>query len=155
MNVLVLCTGNSARSILLECILNKLGGDRVNAYSAGSRPVGQVHPAALRLLATLEYTNSHLRSKSWDEFTIPDAPEMDIVVTVCGSAEEEICPIWPGTPVRIHWGIDDPAAAPEEDQEAAFEIAYSILESRGRALLNLPFETMDQNQLAAELSQIS
>ena len=79
---------------------------------------------------------------------------MDIVVTVCGSAEEEICPIWPGAPVRIHWGIDDPAAAPEEDQEAAFEIAYSILESRGRALLNLPFETMDQNQLAAELSQI-
>ena len=155
MNVLVLCTGNSARSILLECILNKLGGDRVNAYSAGSRPVGQVHPAALRLLATLGYTTSHLRSKSWDEFAIPDAPEMDIVVTVCGSAEEEICPIWPGAPVRIHWGIDDPAAAPEEDQEAAFEIAYSILESRGRALLNLPFETMDQNQLAAELSQIS
>ncbi len=154
MNVLVLCTGNSARSILLECILNKLGGDRLKAYSAGSRPVGQVHPMALRLLSRLGYTTSQLRSKSWDEFVTPDAHEMDIVVTVCGNAEKEVCPIWPGTPVRIHWGIDDPADASEKDQEEAFEFAYSILESRARALLDLPFESMDQNQLSAELSKI-
>ena len=155
MNVLVLCTGNSARSILLECILNKLGDGRVKAYSAGSRPVGKVHPMALRLLATLGYKTSHLRSKSWNEFATPDAPKMGIVVTVCGSAAEEVCPIWPGAPIRIHWGIDDPAAVPEEDQETAFEVTYSILESRGSSLLNLPLEAMDQDQLAAELSRIS
>ncbi|MEM8654225.1 MAG: arsenate reductase ArsC [Pseudomonadota bacterium] len=155
MNILVLCTGNSARSILLECILNKRGGARVKAYSAGSRPAGQVHPMALRLLTRLGYTTSQLRSKSWDEFATPDAPEMGLVITVCGNAAEEACPIWPGAPVRTHWGVDDPATASEEDQQDAFEAAYAILEARARSMLDLPFETMDQSQLSAELAKIS
>jgi arsenate reductase len=137
MNILVLCTGNSARSILLESLLNRLGAGRVTAWSAGSRPAGRVHPASLGLLAAKGYDTAGLRSKSWDEFALPGAPKMDLVITVCGSAAGEACPIWPGAPLRAHWGVEDPAAAAEADWPAAFEAAYAALETRARAFLAL------------------
>ncbi|MEL7014268.1 MAG: arsenate reductase ArsC, partial [Pseudomonadota bacterium] len=133
MNILVLCTGNSARSILLEHLLNRLGQGRVTAYSAGSKPAGQVHPQSIRLLDRLEYDTSASRSKSWTEFEGEAAPVMDAVITVCASAAGETCPIWPGAPVRAHWGVEDPAAAAEPDWDEAFTTAYAILERRARA----------------------
>lgn len=154
MNILVLCTGNSARSILLEAILNHDGAGRVRAFSAGSRPAGRVHPQSLRLLDAKGIDISGLRSKSWDEFSGPEAPVMDMVVTVCGSAAGETCPMWPGAPLRAHWGVEDPAAASEDDQPAAFAEAWSILSARAHLLLALPFETMDRAALSAELARI-
>lgn len=142
MNILVLCTGNSARSILLEHILNRQGAGRVHAFSAGSKPTGQVHPQSIRLLESLGHDVSSARSKSWDEFETPDAPVMDAVITVCASAAGETCPIWPGAPVRAHWGVDDPAAAPQADWETAFSTAHAILERRALALLKYRFEEM-------------
>ena len=112
MNILALCTGNSARSILLESLLNHEGKGRIKAYSAGSHPTGAPHPQALALLQAEGHDTNALRSKSWDEFTTPDAPQMDLVITVCSAAAGEACPIWPGAPIRAHWGVDDPAAAP-------------------------------------------
>ncbi len=153
MNILVLCTGNSARSILLECLLNDLGAGRVTAYSAGSRPSGQVHPQSLRLLAAKGIDTSVLRSKSWDEFARDDAPVMDVVITVCGSAAAEECPFWPGAPVRTHWGVEDPAAADESDWDAAFQTAHDILERRARAFLAESVEDMDAKALTAALSR--
>ncbi|MEM8576972.1 MAG: arsenate reductase ArsC [Pseudomonadota bacterium] len=135
MNILVLCTGNSARSILLEALLNARGAGRVTAYSAGSQPAGRVHPQSLRLLAAEGIETASARSKSWDEFAAPGAPVMDAVITVCGSAAEETCPIWPGAPVRAHWGLEDPAAAAEADWDAAFRTAYAILDRRAEAFL--------------------
>ena len=154
MNILVLCTGNSARSILLECILNDIGGGRVRAYSAGSQPSGKVHPQSLKLLQGIGYDTTDLRSKSWDEFASDDAPEMDMVITVCGSAAGETCPMWPGAPVRAHWGVDDPAAAAQVDWDTAFTTAYNQLEKRAKALIALPFETMDTSELRATLARI-
>lgn len=154
MNILVLCTGNSARSILLESILNTRGLGRVTAYSAGSDPAGKVHPQSITLLSALDHDLSNARSKSWDEFAGPDAPEMDMVITVCASAAGETCPIWPGVPVRAHWGVDDPAAAAEADWENAFQTAYDILDRRATALLKHPIETMDQGELKATLDRI-
>jgi arsenate reductase len=119
MNILVLCTGNSARSILLETLLNAQGAGRVTAHSAGSNPTGRVHPQTLRLLAEEGHDTGAARSKSWDEFATPGAPEIDLVVTVCGSAAGEPCPIWPGAPLRTHWGIEDPALAAELDRIGA------------------------------------
>ncbi|MCE8005674.1 arsenate reductase ArsC [Aestuariivita sp.] len=145
MNILVLCTGNSARSILLEHLLNHAGGETVTAYSAGSQPAGQVHPQALRLLAQERIDTAGARSKSWDEFAVDTAPVMDVVITVCGSAATETCPIWPGAPVRAHWGVEDPAAAPVEDQPRAFADAYAILSRRARALLSLPLHDLGQD----------
>ncbi|MCB4454237.1 arsenate reductase ArsC [Leisingera sp. McT4-56] len=150
MNILVLCTGNSARSILLESIFNTHGAGRVRAYSAGSNPTGKVHPQSLALLAELGHDTSGARSKSWDEFAGAEAPEMNIVITVCASAAGETCPVWPGAPLRAHWGVEDPAAAGQPDWDAAFRTAYSTLEKRAKALLALPFETM----APAELSQL-
>ena len=112
MNILVLCTGNSARSILLEAILNRHGAGRVSAWSAGSQPAGRVHPQSLQLLDTRGYDTSGLRSKSWDVFAATGAPVLDMVITVCGNADSETCPIWHGAPLRVHWGVDDPAALP-------------------------------------------
>ena len=155
MNILVLCTGNSARSILLEAILNDIGQGRVSAYSAGSRPAGAVHPQSLKLLEELDHDTSHARSKSWDEFAGPDAPEMDMVITVCASAAGETCPIWPGTPVRAHWGVEDPAALPEDDWERGFRAAYDTLRGRAEALLKYPVETMDPGELKATLDRIA
>ncbi|MFQ6552360.1 arsenate reductase ArsC [Aestuariibius insulae] len=154
MNILVLCTGNSARSILLEALLNDLSDGRVTAYSAGSDPAGAVHPYSLKLLEEQGYETAHLRSKSWDEFAAEDAPEMEAVITVCGSAAGETCPIWPGAPVRAHWGVEDPAAAPEDDWPGAFGTAYARLKHRAEALLAQPIETLDAAELRALLTRI-
>lgn len=154
MNILVLCTGNSARSILLECLLNRLGEGRVTAYSAGSQPAGAVHPGSLKLLGAKGYDLSGLRSKSWDEFGTADAPKMDAVITVCSSAAGETCPIWPGAPVRAHWGVEDPAAADEADRDGAFDAAYAILERRAVALLEMPVEDMEAGELKIHLDRI-
>ncbi len=154
MNILVLCTGNSARSILLESILNRNGQGRITAYSAGSHPTGRVHPGAITLLSARGYDTDHLASKSWDVFAAPDAPVMDIVITVCAAAAGETCPYWPGAPVRAHWGVDDPAAAAPQDIETAFETTYGILERRAQALIEQPFETFDTPTLKALLNRI-
>jgi protein-tyrosine-phosphatase len=131
-NVLFLCTGNSARSILAECIANRLGAGRVRAFSAGSHPKGEVHPLTLEVLRERSYDTRELRSKSWDEFTQPGAPHFDRIVTVCDQAAAEACPIWPGHPAQLHWSIEDPAAAagPPAARRASFEQAYRELERR-------------------------
>ncbi len=144
MNILVLCTGNSARSILLEAILDQMEG--IQAYSAGSKPAGAVHPWALKTLAAHQITPRDPASKSWDVFAEADAPEMDLVITVCGNAANEVCPIWPGAPIQVHWGVEDPAAAAPEDQEHAFETAYAILNRRAEAFAALP--AADRNRAA-------
>lgn len=154
MNLLVLCTGNSARSILLEAILNDLGNGRLKAFSAGSHPAGRVHPAALALLSRAGLPTAGLRSKSWDEFAAPDAPAMDAVITVCGAAAGETCPHWPGAPVRAHWGVADPAAAAPDGQPAAFAAAYALLRRRAEALLSRPFAALPPADLKDALDRI-
>ena len=154
MHILVLCTGNSARSILLEALLRDLGAGRMTVHSAGSQPAGRVHPGALALLTERGHDTRDFRSKSWDEFAGTDAPEMDVVITVCGSAAAETCPLWPGTPLRGHWGVEDPAAAATKAQDAAFVTAYGILRRRAEAFLAAPVETMDRAALQAHLTQI-
>jgi arsenate reductase len=153
-NILVLCTGNSARSILGEALFNQLGKGRVRAYSAGSQPSGKVNPVALETLEKHGVTLPEARSKSWDEFAAPGAPHIDYIFTVCASAAGETCPIWPGHPATAHWGIDDPAhVEPLEARRVAFENAYVQLEQRIRAFLALPLETMPANDIrvAAQL----
>ncbi|MFW8593038.1 arsenate reductase ArsC [Cribrihabitans neustonicus] len=154
MNILVLCTGNSARSILLEAIFNHAGRGIVRAYSAGSTPTGLVHPQSLALLTEKGIDVSSARSKSWDEFAGPGAPEMDLVITVCAAAAGETCPVWPGAPLRAHWGVPDPAAAKPEDWDRAFRAAFKTLERRAKALLALPLKEMAPEQLRAELARI-
>ncbi|WP_295449194.1 arsenate reductase ArsC [uncultured Thiodictyon sp.] len=152
LNVLVLCTGNSARSILGEALFNHLGQGRVRAWSAGSRPAGRVNPVALETLEQNGVPMLEARSKSWDEFAAPGAPRFDLIITVCGSAAGETCPVWPGHPVTAHWGIDDPAhVEPLAARRAAFEVAYHELESRIRVLLAQPLESMtpDERRTAA------
>jgi arsenate reductase len=155
-NILVLCTGNSARSILAEALLNALGGGRVCAYSAGSRPAGKVNPFALELLEAQGLDTASLRSKSWDEFAALGAPALDLVVTVCGNAASETCPVWPGGPLKAHWGIDDPAAAAgsDDDKRAAFMKAYALLAERILTFLSLSFEDMDRSELQRHLDEI-
>lgn len=156
MNILVLCTGNSARSILGEVILGRLGAGRVTAFSAGSQPKGAVHPGALRLLAARGIDAVGLHSKSWNVFTGPDAPVIDLVITVCGSAAGEACPVFPGTPLRAHWGLPDPAAVTGDDAavDAAFAQTWDWLTLRAEAFFALPFETMARDALQAELAAI-
>jgi len=154
MNILVLCTGNSARSILLEAILTQRSQGRITAFSAGSHPAGRVHPQSVKLLDALGYATATLRSKSWDDFGTPDAPVMDAVITVCGSAAGETCPYWAGAPIRVHWGVDDPAAALPADWDTAFQSAYDQLNARATALLGLPFETFDRTTLTKEMTRI-
>lgn len=155
MNILVLCTGNSARSILLESILNRLGHPYgIKAYSAGSQPAGRVHPQSQTLLGELGYPLEGLRSKSWDEFAAPDAPRMDAVITVCASAAGETCPYWPGAPVTAHWGIDDPAKAPETEWDIAFRHAYTRLMARAQAFVALDPTTLSREVLKGELTRI-
>jgi arsenate reductase (thioredoxin) len=153
-NVLFLCTGNSARSILAEAILNKEGGGRFRAYSAGSFPKSHVHPAALKLLEELGYSTEGFRSKSWDEFVPPGAPALDFVFTVCDNAAGEVCPIWPGQPVTAHWGIEDPAAVEGEGQARAFRSAYFALQRLIQLFLALPLDSTDQLSLQTKLREI-
>jgi arsenate reductase len=153
-HILVLCTGNSARSILGEALFNHLGQGRVRAFSAGSQPSGKVNLVALETLERHQVPLPEARSKSWDEFAAPGAPQLDYIFTVCASAAGEACPIWPGHPATAHWGIDDPAhIEPLEARRAAFEKAYVKLEQRIRAFLALPLETMPAADLkvAAQL----
>jgi protein-tyrosine-phosphatase len=153
-NVLFLCTGNSARSILAEAILNKGGGGRFRAFSAGSFPKGQVHPGSLKLLGELGYSTEGYRSKSWDEFAVEGAPPLDFVFTVCDDAAGETCPIWPGHPMTAHWGIPDPAAAQPDRQERAFRDAYYALQRRIQLFLCLPLDSIDELSLQTKLREI-
>ena len=155
-NVLFLCTGNSARSILGEALLNHVGAGRFRAFSAGSTPKGQVHPMTLEVLADAGISIEGLRSKSWEEFAGPDAPTMDFVFTACDSAAGEACPIWPGQPMTAHWGIEDPAAVegPEFRQRAAFEDALRFMRNRIAAFASLPLETIDTIALGPKLRGI-
>jgi arsenate reductase len=154
--VLVLCTGNSARSILGEALIGRLGEGRLRAFSAGSQPKGAPHPAALRLLAAERFDTSAFRSKSWDEFAVPDAPRIDIAITVCGNAAGEACPLFIGAPVRAHWGLADPADVDggEAAEDAAFAETWRLLEMRVSAMLALPLETMDTGALRDALNPI-
>jgi protein-tyrosine-phosphatase len=153
-NVLFLCTGNSARSILAEAILNKEGAGRFRAFSAGSFPKGEVHPAALNLLSELGHPTEGFRSKSWDEFAAEAAPQLDFIFTVCDNAAGEVCPVWPGKPVTAHWGIEDPAAVEGPGQQRAFWNAYQALQRRIGLFLALPLESIDQMTLANRLRSI-
>lgn len=154
--VLVLCTGNSARSILGEAIFNHLGEGRVQAFSAGSKPKGVPHPGALRLLERRGIATSTFRSKSWDEFTAPGAPPIDLAITVCGNAAGETCPVFLGSPLKAHWGLPDPAdvAGSDAEVDAAFEQTWRALSLRVRALLASAFETMEPGHLQALLTEI-
>ena len=154
--VLFLCTGNSARSILAESILNRLGRDRFRAFSAGSHPAGTVNPHAIALLKRLNDPTESLRSKSWDEFAKPGAPELDFVFTVCDNAAGEVCPIWPGQPMTAHWGVADPAAVTGTPAEiaAAFADAYRMLERRLDIFVNLPITSLDKLSLQQRLDEI-
>lgn len=156
-NVLVLCTGNSARSIMAEAILNTFGEGRVLGYSAGSHPAGKVNPAALQQLQAAGLPTDGLRSKSWDEFSVAGAPAMDIVITVCDSAANESCPLWHGTPVTVHWGIPDPAAVKGSDAEIrqAFSEAYGVLRNRLQRLIDLPLTQLDPDSLRSQLQKIA
>ena len=155
-NVLFLCTGNSARSILAEAYLNSAGRRKFKAYSAGSKPGGEVNPLALELLAKNRLDTSDLRSKSWDEFAKPGAPKMDFVFTVCDNAAAETCPFWPGQPMSAHWGVADPAAAQgtEADKRKAFLRAFSELSTRINLMLALPLEKLDRLTLKKRLDEI-
>ncbi len=155
-NVLFLCTGNSARSILAESALTRMGGDRFRAYSAGSRPRGEVNPDAMALLRKLGYPTEALRSKSWDEFGGADAPQFDFIFTVCDSAAGESCPIWPGHPMTAHWGIEDPSDTIGDDatREAAFRHALRLIENRLSLLIALPIEGLDRIALREKLREI-
>jgi len=155
-NVLFLCTGNSARSILAESLLNNLGKGRFRAFSAGSHPAGQVNPFALELLEKNHFPTDDLRSKAWDEFAQPDAPRLDFVITVCDKAAGEICPVWPGQPMTAHWGIPDPVAVVGSDEvkRHAFVDAMSQLQRRICMLVSLPFDKLDRMKLQQAVREI-
>ncbi|HEV7345081.1 MAG TPA: arsenate reductase ArsC [Devosia sp.] len=152
-NVLFLCTGNSARSILGEALINHVAGDRFRGYSAGSTPKGEVHPLTLQTLQKAGIAIEGLRSKAWDEFAVADAPKMDFVFTVCDNAAGEACPVWPGQPMTAHWGIEDPAAVqgPDFKRQAAFEDALRYLRNRVMAFTSLPLASMDRMALTSKL----
>ena len=153
--VLFLCTGNSARSILAEALLNRDGGGRFRALSAGSQPKGQVHPMALSLLSEKGFAIEGLRSKSWDEFDEASCQSIDLVVTVCDSAAAETCPVWPGAPLQVHWGIADPAAIDEPaEQRRAFELAYFRMQARISAMLSMADFDIDRDDLLSRLRAI-
>ena len=155
-NVLVLCTGNSARSIMAEALINTMGRGRFTAYSAGSNPGGTVNPFAIERIQVLDYPTDKLRSKSWDEFAAPDAPQMDFIITVCDNAAGEVCPVWPGQPVTAHWGVYDPAAVTgtPAQQLHAFEEVAQILKRRIDLMLSLPAEKLASLSIQADLNAI-
>jgi protein-tyrosine-phosphatase len=154
--VLFLCTGNSARSIIAESILNRVGEGRFRAYSAGSMPTGKVNPRARKLLKSLHYPTDSLRSKSWNEFAKDGAPDLDLIITVCDNAAGEVCPIWPGKPLRVHWGVPDPAAVEGDENEIvfAFEETHRLLSSRIEELAALPMEALDEMSMRRRLEDI-
>jgi arsenate reductase len=155
-SVLFLCTGNSARSILAECALNRLGRGKFRGYSAGSFPKGEVHPFALELLRRQDYSVDQLRSKSWDEFAVPGAPELDFVFTVCANAANETCPVWPGQPMTAHWGLPDPAAVEgnQAERRLAFADTLRMLNNRISTFVNLPIKSLDKLSLQKRLHEI-
>ena len=156
LSVLFLCTHNSARSILAECVTNKLGAGKFKAYSAGSQPSGKIHPYALDLLRSLGYETSALRSKSWEEFAQPGAPELDFIFTVCDDAADEVCPVWPGQPMTAHWGLPDPSRV--EGNEAVRRIVFAqtirMLSQRIGIFTNLPFASLDRMSLKRRVVEI-
>jgi protein-tyrosine-phosphatase len=155
-SILFLCTHNSARSILAECILNRIGGGKFRGYSAGSRPKGEVHPLALALLRRLNYGTTGLRSKSWHEFTTSEAPKLDFVFTVCDNAANEVCPVWPGQPMSAHWGVPDPSLATGSEAEGAYAFAdtYRMLYQRISIFVSLPLRSLDMLTLQKRLDDI-
>jgi arsenate reductase len=155
-NILILCTGNSARSILAEALFNTLGAERFQAYSAGSHPSGKVNPFAIEQLRALDYPTENLRSKSWDEFAVPGAKQMDFIVTVCDNAAGEPCPLWPGQPVTAHWGFPDPAAVrgTNEEKRAAFALTLRQIRRRVQQFLNLPLESMDRLNIEKQMKML-
>ena len=155
-NVLFLCTGNSARSVLAESYLNSIGGDRFRAFSAGSHPAGKVNPFAIELLQKNRIDTAGLRSKAWDEFAESGAPQMDIIVTVCDQAAGEACPVWPGNPISAHWGVEDPAAVQGEDdtKRAAFMKAFATLQKRIALLTSLPLGSLERMAAERQIRQI-
>ena len=155
-NVLFLCTHNSARSVMAECILNRLGQGKFRGHSAGSMPRGSIHPYALDLLRNQNYDVSGLRSKSWDEFAAPDAPGMGFVFTVCDDAANEVCPVWPGQPMTAHWGVPDPSSASgnEAERRFAFADSYRMLHHRISIFVSLPTTSLDRLGLQKRLDQI-
>lgn len=155
-NVLFICTGNSARSILAESILNNLGQGRFKAFSAGSHPAGQVNPYAIGLLERNRLNTTNLRSKNWDEFTQADAPQLDFIFTVCDKAAGEVCPFWPGQPMSAHWGVEDPAAVDgsEDEKRKAFANVFRVLNRRISLFMSLPLEKLDALTLKREMDQI-
>jgi arsenate reductase len=155
-NVLFLCTGNSARSVIAESLVNRLGRGRFSGYSAGSHPAGEVHPLARWVLEKNNYPTDGLRSKHWEEFSQPDSPPMDFVFTVCDRAAAEVCPVWPGQPMSAHWGTPDPAAVEglDIDRRAAFRSAFDELHNRISIFVNLPFDSLDKLKLKKRLDEI-
>ena len=155
-NVLFLCTHNSARSVIAECVMNRLGGGKFKAYSAGSQPSGKVHPHALELLKRLNYDTAGLRSKSWEEFARPSAPQLNFVFTVCDDAANEVCPVWPGQPVSAHWGLPDPSRVEGTEAERAFAFAdtHRMLYQRIGIFTNLPLKSLDKLSLQKRLDDI-
>ena len=155
-NVLFLCTGNSARSIMAEALLTTMGKGRFKGFSAGSHPGGMVNPFAIEQVKQTGYPTENLRSKSWDEFALPNAPKMDFIITVCDNAAGEVCPIWPGQPISAHWGFEDPAAAQgsDEDKRRVFEKVYQQIMSRVHVFLSLPLEMLDKSAIQHEMTAI-
>lgn len=156
LNVLFLCTGNSARSIFAECLINRLGKGKFRGYSAGSHPKGMVHPGTLYELQRNNYLTDGLRSKDWSEFATPGAPRMDFVFTVCDRAAAEVCPVWPGQPMTAHWGVSDPVAVEGDEvtKRAAFATAFRELQNRISIFVNLPFSSLDRLRLQEKLDEI-
>jgi protein-tyrosine-phosphatase len=155
-NIVFLCTHNSARSIIAECILNRIGAGKFRGYSAGSQPKGEIHPLALVLLRRLNYGTNGLRSKSWHEFTTPEAPKLDFVFTVCDDAANEVCPVWPGQPMSAHWGVPDPSLASGSEAERAYAFAdtYRMLNQRISIFVSLPLRSLDMLTLQKRLDDI-
>lgn len=153
-NVLFLCTGNSARSVLAESLLGQLGAGRFRAFSAGSQPKGEVHPMALEVLREYGFPHEGFRSKNWREFAVPDAPRMDFVITVCDNAAGESCPVWPGQPMTAHWGIEDPAAVTGDGQQLAFVKAFNQMRRRVELLVALPTASLERLELEQRVRRI-
>lgn len=155
-NVLVLCTGNSARSIMAEALINTMGKGRFHAYSAGSQPAGKVNPFAIEQVASTGYPIDNLRSKSWDEFAQPGAPQMDFILTVCDNAAGEVCPVWPGQPISAHWGFEDPAVVEGSDEikRAAFNKVFRQILGRVQVFVNLPLSMLDKTAIEREMQAI-